>query len=210
MSRSSTTCGNASGERSRRRSRGAGFRMRLLDHELKRLEGEIPHIHLKHAPDRGRISETQEKLRFCRHRRRGAETADDPRARPRTGRRRPRFPPRKQARSGQGRESRSSIIGAGNVGCDAAAEASRLGAKEITLIDIQEPASFGVEGRQAEAAGAKFLWPRFTKAITEKAWNSTRRRDPPGGYGDRGRRRSAGSELPSGGYQDRKRIYHRR
>jgi len=60
------------------------------------------------------------------------------------------------------------IIGAGNVGCDAAAEAARLGAKEITLIDIQEPASFGVERKHAEAAGAKFLWPKFTKAITEK------------------------------------------
>ncbi len=60
------------------------------------------------------------------------------------------------------------IIGAGNVGCDAAAEAARLGAKEITLIDIQEPASFGVERKHAEAAGAKFLWPKFTKAVTEK------------------------------------------
>jgi len=60
------------------------------------------------------------------------------------------------------------IIGAGNVGCDAAAEAARLGAKDITLIDIQEPASFGVERKHAEAAGAKFLWPRFTKAVTAK------------------------------------------
>lgn len=60
------------------------------------------------------------------------------------------------------------IIGAGNVGCDAAAEAARLGAKSITLIDVQEPASFGVERKHAEEAGAKFLWPRFTKAITDK------------------------------------------
>ena len=60
------------------------------------------------------------------------------------------------------------IIGAGNVGCDAAAEASRLGAKEITLIDIQEPASFGVERKHAEAAGARFLWPRSTKGITDQ------------------------------------------
>ena len=58
------------------------------------------------------------------------------------------------------------IIGAGNVGCDAAAEAARLGAREITLIDIQEPASYGAERKHAEAVGAKFLWPRFTKAIT--------------------------------------------
>jgi ferredoxin len=60
------------------------------------------------------------------------------------------------------------IIGAGNVGCDAAAEAFRLGAKSVVLIDVQEPASFGVERKHAEAAGAKFLWPRFTKAFTDK------------------------------------------
>ena len=59
------------------------------------------------------------------------------------------------------------IIGAGNVGCDAAAEAHRLGAKEITLIDIQEPASFGKERQAAEAVGSKFLWPLTAKEITE-------------------------------------------
>jgi NADPH-dependent glutamate synthase beta subunit-like oxidoreductase/glutamate synthase domain-containing protein 3/NAD-dependent dihydropyrimidine dehydrogenase PreA subunit len=60
------------------------------------------------------------------------------------------------------------IIGAGNVGCDVATEASRLGAKDITLIDIQEPASFGKEREEAEKIGAKFRWPVFTKAITEE------------------------------------------
>ncbi|RPH52515.1 MAG: 4Fe-4S dicluster domain-containing protein [Desulfobacteraceae bacterium] len=60
------------------------------------------------------------------------------------------------------------IIGAGNVGCDVATEAHRLGAKEITLIDVQEPASFGVERKAAEAVGAKFRWPCFTKEITKK------------------------------------------
>jgi len=60
------------------------------------------------------------------------------------------------------------IIGAGNVGCDAAAESFRLGAKSVTLIDVQEPASFGTERKQAEAAGAKFLWPRFARAITDQ------------------------------------------
>jgi NADPH-dependent glutamate synthase beta subunit-like oxidoreductase/glutamate synthase domain-containing protein 3/NAD-dependent dihydropyrimidine dehydrogenase PreA subunit len=58
------------------------------------------------------------------------------------------------------------IIGAGNVGCDVATEAYRLGSEEITLIDIQEPASFGKERQDAEAAGAQFRWPCFTKAIT--------------------------------------------
>jgi NADPH-dependent glutamate synthase beta subunit-like oxidoreductase/glutamate synthase domain-containing protein 3/ferredoxin len=60
------------------------------------------------------------------------------------------------------------VIGAGNVGCDAATEAHRLGAKDITLIDIQKPASFGKERRAAEAAGAKFLWPVSAEAITKK------------------------------------------
>ena len=60
------------------------------------------------------------------------------------------------------------VIGAGNVGCDAAAEAFRFGAAEVTLIDIQEPASFGKERKAAEEAGARFLWPRFTQAITEE------------------------------------------
>jgi NADPH-dependent glutamate synthase beta subunit-like oxidoreductase/NAD-dependent dihydropyrimidine dehydrogenase PreA subunit len=60
------------------------------------------------------------------------------------------------------------IIGAGNVGCDVATEAFRHGAKDITLIDVQEPASFGEERDAAEAVGAKFRWPLFTKAITQE------------------------------------------
>jgi NADPH-dependent glutamate synthase beta subunit-like oxidoreductase/NAD-dependent dihydropyrimidine dehydrogenase PreA subunit len=60
------------------------------------------------------------------------------------------------------------VIGAGNVGCDVATEAHRLGAKEITLIDIQEPASFGKEREAAEVIGAQFKWPVFTKAVTKK------------------------------------------
>jgi len=60
------------------------------------------------------------------------------------------------------------IIGAGNVGCDVATEAYRLGTSDITLIDIQEPASFGKEREDAEAAGAKFKWPCFSKEITEE------------------------------------------
>jgi NADPH-dependent glutamate synthase beta subunit-like oxidoreductase/glutamate synthase domain-containing protein 3/NAD-dependent dihydropyrimidine dehydrogenase PreA subunit len=61
------------------------------------------------------------------------------------------------------------VIGAGNVGCDVATEAKRLGAQNITLIDIQTPAAFGKEKEHAQAAGAKFLWPCFTKRITAKA-----------------------------------------
>ena len=65
------------------------------------------------------------------------------------------------------------IIGAGNVGCDAATEAHRLGAEEITLIDIQEPLSFGKERKEAEAAGARFRWPCFSKAVTEEGLELT-------------------------------------
>ncbi len=56
------------------------------------------------------------------------------------------------------------IIGAGNVGCDAATEAHRFGAEEITLIDIQEPLSFGKERKEAEAAGAKFRVALFQQS----------------------------------------------
>ena len=60
------------------------------------------------------------------------------------------------------------IIGAGNVGCDVATEAHRFGAEDITLIDIQKPAAFGREKEDAEAVGAKFQWPCFTKKVSDK------------------------------------------
>lgn len=60
------------------------------------------------------------------------------------------------------------IIGAGNVGCDVATEAARLGARDITLLDVQQPASFGKERQAAERVGAKFRWPVFTREITKQ------------------------------------------
>ncbi|MCK5099161.1 MAG: FAD-dependent oxidoreductase, partial [Desulfobacteraceae bacterium] len=60
------------------------------------------------------------------------------------------------------------IIGAGNVGCDVAVQAHRLGAKDITLIDVQKPAAFGTEKEDAQSCGAKFQWPCFTEKITDK------------------------------------------
>ncbi len=60
------------------------------------------------------------------------------------------------------------IIGAGNVGCDVATEAHRLGASDLTLIDVQKPAAFGKEREDAEACGARFKWPVFTREITDK------------------------------------------
>ncbi len=60
------------------------------------------------------------------------------------------------------------IIGAGNVGCDVATEAHRMGATQITMIDVQKPAAFGKEKEDAQAVGAQFKWPCFTKEITNK------------------------------------------
>jgi NADPH-dependent glutamate synthase beta subunit-like oxidoreductase/glutamate synthase domain-containing protein 3/ferredoxin len=59
------------------------------------------------------------------------------------------------------------IIGAGNVGCDIACEAYRLGAEEVTLVDIQKPLAFGKEKAAAEALGAKFAWPVVTREVTD-------------------------------------------
>jgi NADPH-dependent glutamate synthase beta subunit-like oxidoreductase/glutamate synthase domain-containing protein 3/NAD-dependent dihydropyrimidine dehydrogenase PreA subunit len=74
-----------------------------------------------------------------------------------------------QAKAGNIRPGRQVvIIGAGNVGCDVATEAHRLGAKEINLIDVQQPAAFGREREDAEKCGARFQWPVFTKEITEQ------------------------------------------
>ena len=61
------------------------------------------------------------------------------------------------------------IIGAGNVGCDVATQAARYGAKNVVLVDVQEPASFGKERMAAQSIGAKFLWPKFVERITPDA-----------------------------------------
>ncbi len=49
-----------------------------------------------------------------------------------------------------------------------ATEAHRLGAVDITLIDVQKPAAFGKEKEDAQSCGAKFCWPLFTEEITAK------------------------------------------
>ncbi len=60
------------------------------------------------------------------------------------------------------------IIGAGNVGCDVACEAYRLGAEQVTLVDIQKPLAFGKEKAAAEALGAVFKWPVNTREVTDE------------------------------------------
>ena len=60
------------------------------------------------------------------------------------------------------------IIGAGNVGCDVACEAYRLGAETVTLVDIQKPLAFGKEKEAAEALGARFQWPVVTREVNDQ------------------------------------------
>jgi len=60
------------------------------------------------------------------------------------------------------------IIGAGNVGCDVACEAYRLGAEKVVLVDIQKPLAFGKEKEAAEKLGATFQWPVMTKEVTDE------------------------------------------
>ncbi|WP_205749281.1 FAD-dependent oxidoreductase [Desulfopila sp. IMCC35008] len=65
------------------------------------------------------------------------------------------------------------VIGAGNVGCDVACEAYRLGAEKVTLVDIQKPLAFGKEKEAAEALGSTFRWPVMTKEVTDQGLVTT-------------------------------------
>jgi len=60
------------------------------------------------------------------------------------------------------------VIGAGNAAMDVIIEAYNQGAKEVTAIDIQKPSAFEKEIEQAQALGAKILWPCFTQKITQE------------------------------------------
>jgi NADPH-dependent glutamate synthase beta subunit-like oxidoreductase/glutamate synthase domain-containing protein 3/Pyruvate/2-oxoacid:ferredoxin oxidoreductase delta subunit len=140
----------------------------VLDHELKRLEKEIPHRYLKHPLTEAEFQKLYDHVDVIVI----ATGAGKPRMIPVSGHERAVtaldfLRDSKRGRAKVGKDV--VIIGAGNVGCDAASEAFRLGAASVTLIDIQAPASFGAERKHAEAAGARFLWPRFTKEITATA-----------------------------------------
>ena len=133
--------------------------------ELERVRQALPHVHLQQRLTRDEVERLKGDYDFIVV----AVGAQKPRRLPIPGSERTipaldflRLSKMDQARVGQ----RVVIVGAGNVGCDAAAEAHRLGAAEVTLIDIQEPLSFGRERRAAEAVGAKFRWPCCTKAVT--------------------------------------------
>jgi NADPH-dependent glutamate synthase beta subunit-like oxidoreductase/NAD-dependent dihydropyrimidine dehydrogenase PreA subunit len=139
----------------------------VVEKELARAAEAIPHVHLQQRLDQPETAQLIADYDFVIL----AAGAQKPRTLPVPGKERlitamDFLTDAKQNRITPG--SRVAIIGAGNVGCDVATEAARLGAGEITLLDVQEPASFGKEREDAEAVGAVFRWPVFTRRITEQ------------------------------------------
>lgn len=137
----------------------------VVSAEVDRVRQTIPHVHLRQRLGKSDLEQLKEDFDFVVV----ASGAQKPRVLPIPGKEKM-IPALEFLRRSKADEAvvgkRVVIIGAGNVGCDAATEAHRLGAEEITLVDIQEPLSFGKERRAAEAAGAKFRWPCFSKAVT--------------------------------------------
>lgn len=145
----------------------------IVRHEIDRVKGLIPKVHLNRDMTRDEFTKIRDEFDTVVI----ATGAQKPRMLPLPGIERalPALDFLRAAKANLLRVGkRVVVIGAGNVGCDAAAEAARLGAEAITLIDIQEPASFGKERQHAEAAGATFLWPVATRAITAEGVELTR------------------------------------
>ncbi len=61
------------------------------------------------------------------------------------------------------------IIGAGNVGMDAASQAFECGAKSVIAMDIQKPAAFGKELEIAKAKGTEIIYPKFVDRYDKKS-----------------------------------------
>ncbi len=144
----------------------------VVDAELARVKEVLPHVHLQQQLTRGELEQLKADFDFVVI----AVGAQKPRILPIPGKEKlvPALDFLRRSKLDQIKVGKKVlIIGAGNVGCDAATEAHRLGAKEITLVDIQEPLSFGKEREAAEAVGASFRWPCFSKAITKKGLELT-------------------------------------
>lgn len=142
------------------------FPVAVFEEELARLQDVLPRIHLDGPLTADDFQEMRQKYGWLVL----ATGASRPRQLPVPGHERAwsALDFLKQAKANQITPgSRVVIIGAGNVGCDVATEAHRLGARAITLLDVQEPASFGKEREEAEAAGATFRWPCVTQEITD-------------------------------------------
>ncbi|MFZ2446970.1 MAG: FAD-dependent oxidoreductase [Syntrophobacteraceae bacterium] len=144
----------------------------VISAELERVRKALPLVNLRQRLNRADVEELKEEFDFIVI----AAGAQKPRILPIPGKEKmlPALEFLRRSKAGQVKVGkRVLIIGAGNVGCDAATEAYRLGAEEVTLVDIQEPLSFGKERKAAEEAGAKFRWPCFSKAITEEGLELT-------------------------------------
>jgi NADPH-dependent glutamate synthase beta subunit-like oxidoreductase/glutamate synthase domain-containing protein 3/ferredoxin len=139
----------------------------VIAEELKRIKKIIPHVHLQQKLTKDDIEQLKADFDFVVI----ATGARQPKTLPVPGKERliTAFDFLKRAKiGGIDPGKKVVIIGAGNVGCDVATEAHRLGAQELTLIDVQKPAAFGKERAHAEAVGAKFRWPCYTKEITDQ------------------------------------------
>ncbi|MEZ7195976.1 FAD-dependent oxidoreductase [Pseudodesulfovibrio karagichevae] len=139
----------------------------IVEKEVERAAKVIPHVHLQQQLKTKEFEELKQEYDFVIL----AIGAQKPRIIPVPGHERiyPALTFLKDAKAGTAKIGKKLvIIGAGNVGCDVATMAASVGAEDITLIDIQEPASFGKERKEAEAVGARFKWPCFTKEITDK------------------------------------------
>ncbi len=139
----------------------------IVDKELERVSKVLPHVHLRQDLKKDEVERMLDDYDFVVI----ASGAQKPRVLPVPGKERLVTANDFLAKSKAGKAKvgkKVVIVGAGNVGCDVATEAHRLGAEDVTLIDIQEPLSFGKERQEAEAAGAKFKWPCFTKEIAEE------------------------------------------
>ncbi len=145
---------------------GSRIPAEVVETELERIRDVIPHVNLQQALTRKELEQLREDYDFTVI----AVGAQRPRSLPIPGNDRliTALDFLAAAKSGTATVGKTVvIIGAGNVGCDVATEAHRLGARDITLIDVQEPLSFGKERREAEAVGAKFRYPCFTAEITD-------------------------------------------
>lgn len=146
---------------------GSRIPEKTLNTELTRIKELVPDIRLSQSMDAAAFSRITEEYDFTIV----AAGAKKPRTLPVPGIEKAAFAndflfDAKTGNAGPGKQV--VIIGAGNVGCDVATEAHRLGAREITLIDVQKPAAFGREREDAEKCGAVFQWPVFTREITDR------------------------------------------
>ena len=137
----------------------------VITEEMRRIEKVIPRINLQQPLGAEEITRLKDDFDFVVI----ATGAQKPRSLPIPGNERAvtAFDFLEDAKANKAKVGQQVvIIGAGNVGCDAAAEAHRLGARNITLLDIQKPLSFGKERQAAEAVGAEFKWPVIAEEIT--------------------------------------------